>query len=256
MNQGIIQISRPFAVMPRGLLEYQLPTPTTYPLSSSDGNITNGLVAWWRLDETSGTTVADSSGNGLNGTLTGGLRFSGTAGPVGNCLVGTNNSTRGVNVASNTLLNLPGDFTLAGWLLPSGDPLTAACGFSRNPGNNADGNYNFNVRVGAFNGLYFRGSQGARADVFPVVNQTPLLYDGRWHHICATRRGATVALYIDGTRLRVSNATGIISTNTNTNPMRLLGPGGLDDMRAYNRGLSDEEVRSLYEYRLREYWAP
>jgi hypothetical protein len=26
-----------------------------------------GLIGWWRLDETDGTTAADSSGNGLNG---------------------------------------------------------------------------------------------------------------------------------------------------------------------------------------------
>jgi hypothetical protein len=29
-----------------------------------------GLVGWWKLDEGSGQTTADSSGNGLDGTLT------------------------------------------------------------------------------------------------------------------------------------------------------------------------------------------
>lgn len=254
MNQGIIQISRPFAVMPRGLLGYQTPVPTTYPLASTDGNITKGLVAWWKLDETSGTVIADSSGNGLNGTLGSGLRASVFSGPVGNCLTGLQASNQIVTVPNNALMNLPGDFTLSGWVLPSGDPLSAQCGFSRNPGTNTDGNYNFQVRgtVG-YNGFYFRGSQGARADVLPVVNQLPLLYDGRWHHICATRLGSTVGLFIDGVRLRVLNGTGVVSTNTNTNAMQLRGPGGLDDMRIYDRGLLDQEVRALYEYRIRDY---
>jgi hypothetical protein len=253
MNPGIIQISRPFAVMPRGLLGYQTPVPTTYPLGSSDGNITNGLVAWWKLDETSGTVVADSSGNGLNGTLGSGLRASVFSGPVDNCLTGLQASNQIVTVPTNALLNLPADFTLAGWVLPSGDPLSAQSGFSRNPGTNIDGNYNFQVRATIYNGLYFRGSQGARADVTPAVNQIPILYDGRWHHICATRLGSTVGLFLDGVRLRVLNGTGIVSSNTNSNPMQLRGPGGLDDMRVYNRGLSDQEVRALYEYRSQRY---
>src|SRR6185503_13098498 len=33
------------------------------------GSSTNGLVGWWKLDETEGTLASDSSGNGHNGTL-------------------------------------------------------------------------------------------------------------------------------------------------------------------------------------------
>ena len=30
-----------------------------------------GIVGWWKLDETSGTTVSDSSGNGITGNFVG-----------------------------------------------------------------------------------------------------------------------------------------------------------------------------------------
>lgn len=48
-------------------------------VSNSAGNVvanwgteqyTNGIVAWWKFDEGSGTNVVDSSGNGFNGYLT------------------------------------------------------------------------------------------------------------------------------------------------------------------------------------------
>ncbi|MEM4721751.1 MAG: DUF2341 domain-containing protein, partial [Candidatus Methanomethylicaceae archaeon] len=38
--------------------------------SDSPKWMTDGLVGWWKMDETEGATVADASGNGNNGTLT------------------------------------------------------------------------------------------------------------------------------------------------------------------------------------------
>jgi hypothetical protein len=35
------------------------------------GNVSRGLVGKWNVDEGTGATVADSSGNGNNGTITG-----------------------------------------------------------------------------------------------------------------------------------------------------------------------------------------
>jgi hypothetical protein len=37
---------------------------------ADQGNLSDGLVGYWSMDESSGTTVADKSGNGNNGTLT------------------------------------------------------------------------------------------------------------------------------------------------------------------------------------------
>ena len=42
------------------------------PITIDPGNsINDNLVAWWPMDEGSGTTVADVSGNGLDGSLVG-----------------------------------------------------------------------------------------------------------------------------------------------------------------------------------------
>ena len=42
------------------------------PASAVEGDLTSDLVGWWKLDETSGTVAADSSGNGRNGAVAGG----------------------------------------------------------------------------------------------------------------------------------------------------------------------------------------
>src|SRR4029453_19442437 len=53
--------------------------------TSASFNVTpTGLVAYWKFDEGSGTTVSDSSANGNTGTLVNGPLW--TAGRVGNAL--------------------------------------------------------------------------------------------------------------------------------------------------------------------------
>ena len=39
-------------------------------VASCPADPTNGLIGHWKLDESAGTTAADSSGNGNDGTLT------------------------------------------------------------------------------------------------------------------------------------------------------------------------------------------
>ena len=47
---------------------------------SAAGTVSAELVAWWRFDDGSGTTAMDSTGNGNDGTLTGGATW--TDGPI------------------------------------------------------------------------------------------------------------------------------------------------------------------------------
>src|SRR4030042_284641 len=70
------------------------------------------LVGWWRLNDASGTTAADSSGNGYNGTITGAAWL--------------NDGTRGyvldfegvdyVSIPSTALSTITSQVTIAVWL--------------------------------------------------------------------------------------------------------------------------------------------
>jgi hypothetical protein len=54
------------------------------PSAEASASFTSNLVAYWKFDEGTGTTTADSSGNGNTGILTNGPLW--TAGRIGNAL--------------------------------------------------------------------------------------------------------------------------------------------------------------------------
>src|SRR3990167_3059837 len=80
---------------------------------------TSGLVGYWNFNEVSGTTAADSSGNGNNGTLTptaGGPTW--TTGRIGNGALAFDGVDDQVNIPdSSSLADLPnGAFSVSAWI--------------------------------------------------------------------------------------------------------------------------------------------
>jgi hypothetical protein len=68
-----------------------------------------------------------------------------------------------------------------------------------------------------------------------------------WHHVVMTYDGFNIKLYVDGV-LKVTTAkTGAIATNNFDFKMGASMAGKLDDMRVYNRALSQTEITALYE---------
>ena len=52
------------------------------PMGKVGGDIASGLAAYWKFDESSGTNAADSSGNGHNATLNGGMTLQPAGGKI------------------------------------------------------------------------------------------------------------------------------------------------------------------------------
>ena len=75
------------------------------------------LVGWWKLDETSGTTAADSSGVGNHGTLNGSPPWV-AAGQIHGALQ-LNGTTQYVECGNSASLNLATQVSLAAWIKPS-----------------------------------------------------------------------------------------------------------------------------------------
>src|SRR2546429_1107321 len=86
---------------------------------SPAGAQTPGLVAAYALDEGSGTTVADTSGNNNNGTISAATWTS--AGRFGNALVFNGTSAR-VTVPNAASLQLTSGMTLEAWVFPTAAP--------------------------------------------------------------------------------------------------------------------------------------
>lgn len=80
--------------------------------------------------------------------------------------------------------------------------------------------------------------------------------DGKWHHVAGRLTGTTATIFIDG----VVNATVSRNPNIVTTADLEIGrrndvgnhfPGDIDDVRLYNRALSDSEIESLAKSRSR-----
>jgi hypothetical protein len=71
------------------------------------------LVGWWKLDETSGTVAADSSGNGNNGTVNGTATW--VAGTINGALQFDGSSTW-VDCGNGASLNLTDAVTIVAWI--------------------------------------------------------------------------------------------------------------------------------------------
>jgi len=188
------------------------------------------LVGWWRFDETSGTTVSDSSGNGNTGTLTG--TFSRVPGQVGNAI-----SFWGTSYVKNNqgAVNFPtgaGARTMTAWIqIPAkvtGDALVFGHG---------DGY----ITVTSKGTLGFWGTGSTRVD------------DGAWHHVAGVDggKGATWSLYVDGVLDGIGPNTDL---NTAAGADWRIGqwldgtmsfPGIIDEVRYYNRALSASEIQGI-----------
>lgn len=83
-----------------------------------------------------------------------------------------------------------------------------------------------------------------------ITKTTETINDTQWHHYALTFDGQTVRVYVDGTEIASdSSANGkTISQNWPGYDIGILRPfkGALDEMRMYNRGLSTQEIQTLY----------
>jgi len=77
------------------------------------GNASADLVAHWKLDEGSGTTAFDTSGNGNDGTFTGGPQW--VAGYYGGALE-FDSTDDNIDCGNDDSLNITDEITLSAWI--------------------------------------------------------------------------------------------------------------------------------------------
>jgi Concanavalin A-like lectin/glucanases superfamily len=206
---------------------------------------TSGMVGYWKLDETSGTIAADSSGNGNNGTY--------SAGGVTQT-AGHPTAVTFTDPAYVTLDGSSGTIQLGATNFPVNNaPQSMSLWFKGIPnGGNENMIALINANGSSANQLGYRGanlvlwSYGGT----PLV-QTTAPTDGNWHHVIYTYDGVTDSLYLDGT-LANSSTTAVHQTSAPAtaylgtySPNAELWSGSLDDVRVYNRALTAGEISLL-----------
>jgi hypothetical protein len=203
-------------------------------------------LAHWKLDESSGTTAADSSGNGNDGTITGNPTWLPAGGRIGGALDFDGRSY--VKVAHANKLNFaPGSFSVSTWVYPREvGRLQALVEYDRSsPTGNRfglwiDTNGRFQFRVGS---SVYTSQQSLKAGAWCLLTG---VYDS------STRQ---MKLYVNGQVDRIGSlAMGYATPMAAKLTIGVRGSedselfnGLLDDMRIYGSALSADDIQSLFD---------
>jgi hypothetical protein len=229
---------------------------------AAEGDLTTDLVGWWKLDETSGTVAADSSGNGRDGSVTGaqtwnsgdGFAFSGGASGSGNAIKLPDNLLAGLdNVTVDFDVWVDSALTGSNFIFNLGNTATWPNGTGYLFVTDRDSSGRLRATIAEAGG----GNGGEQS-----ASRAGGLTRGVWKHVTYSVTGGTAAapgaarLYEDGV-LVASN------TNLTTKPSLLGDPDGttthnylgrsayaldrsfqgkLRDFRIYSRALTATEA--------------
>ncbi len=213
-------------------------------------DLSRGLVGYWDLDEGAGTKAYDSTLNGNNGTLTN-FDFNDTSNWTNGKVAGAlkfDGSNDYVDLGNSTTLQ-PNEFTLAAWIKGVYSPSTEKFIISRSTSTAAkDAHYIFYTYAGK---LRFHIGNGVTANSIDPASET--LTDNQWYHVVAVLSSTTLRVYINGIQYGTTTTRTI---DPNVSAKTIIGAnvqgtvhfqnGYLDDVRIYNRALSADEIRYLY----------
>ncbi|MDF2987562.1 MAG: hypothetical protein K0R50_3072 [Eubacterium sp.] len=214
------------------------------PQTSSADALQNDLVAKYEFNETSGTTAADSSGNGKNATLTG-ATFA--AGKTGNAL-SLSGSTQYAKLPSG-IVSTCNDITVAAWV-----KLDTVSSWSRIfDFGTGTSSYMFLTPSSSANKIRFAISNGGSGSE-QQINGTAALTTGSWKHVAVTLSGNSGTLYIDGAAVGTNTGMTLNPSDLGATTLNYIGKsqfsdpyldGLVDDFVIFNRALSQTEIASL-----------
>ncbi len=208
-------------------------------------------VAYWSLEEGSGSVAHDSSGKGNDGTLMNGPAW--ISGKIGAHALGLD----GIDdyVSTSELYRNPQDFTLSLWFKTSTGTGGKLIGFGdAKTGTSVD--YDRHIYMDDSGVVYF----GTWPGYVVTIDSGASYNDGKWHQVAATLdSSAGMALFIDGVEVSSSGSADAqdydgywrIGYDTLDGWPNISSSyrfqGSIDDVKIWNRALSAQEIRALHD---------
>ncbi|MBI4439939.1 LamG domain-containing protein [Candidatus Woesearchaeota archaeon] len=193
-----------------------------------------------------------------NGTVMNNTIYNSTGGHDGRGAYVFNGTSNYINLGNDTPFQINGDITLSAWIKTNTNP---EGGLSQTIiskwWDGTTRTYSLHIKDGF---AYF--STGTTDDVTGAnqVQGATMLNGTGWHHIAAVYNGSRNAIFVDGILHNSTAQTGRILNNTadliiGMQPRKpspttnLLFPfnGTIDEVMVFNRSLSTQEIRALYE---------
>ena len=204
-------------------------------MGDAGGVPTNGLVGEWLFDQ---GDARDTSGNGLDGTINGAVPAPDRFGQAKHAFH-FDGVSQSILVPSSAPLHFAGDHTISVWIRPAG--FSALAGIVSKYQNYASAGFMLRFGGGTpYDYLDFEEIGAPSAKV--VANQ--------WQHVAAVRQAGMVKIYLQGTLILLT--PGSYTPVANDDPLGIgvdyssrYYYGDIDDVRLYNRALSDAEVAVL-----------
>jgi|GEM_PF-6240955 hypothetical protein len=219
-----------------------------------DGDLTDGLIAHWAMDETSGIVVSDVSGHGNDGTLIDmDVPAAWSLGYHDNALMfdGVDDY---ITVPHHASQNLELGYTFVAWMYFDSTAIVSVHGANISKGN-----------IGGWGSRWLIGRTHAGGAIVDgkirlnVGHNFNLNFSGwdypvdEWVHVAVTWNGNNISYYANG--VLVFSAAWNTPPNANTGDL-IMGTGrsnwgheffkgALDDVRLYNRALSLFEIQAI-----------
>jgi hypothetical protein len=152
-----------------------------------------GLVGLWILDAGSGTSIADSSGTGNNGTLMGDAAWLNTTNPA---VLSFDGGSGTVQVPDSASLEPSASVSVAAWVEGAASPGTYA--YIVGKGAMSCDTASYGLYSGANGGLQFYVTDNQGGSYYLSPDAGTGVWNGQWHLVVGTYDGSDLNLYVDG----------------------------------------------------------
>jgi hypothetical protein len=197
------------------------------------------LVGWWKLDDGQGTVAVDSSGYGNDGDIMGNPQW--IEGVLGGAMDFDGDGDY-IDCGGNPMFGDMDEITVSAWLTIRSTTTQWMAAFAKGESAWRLGNVSYDPR------FHFGITIWNAPDASSIDGATTVALN-EWHHAAGIFDGDSINVYVDGLFDASNNTTEPLGTNAlhvfiaeNPEARGRYWDGKIDDVRVYNRALTEEEL--------------